>query len=169
MMTMMMTTTMTLSILSFVTVLSRFIPSLPSFTFFLSLLSLTPPHLPFPFVLSRLTSSLLYPFSSLPALSFFPLPLLSISPSLLFHPLYFSSLRSAPILFHPSSPPLLFRPIFSSLLFSPLFSSSLFFSPLFFSPYRFRCRGKPLFHFMGTSTFSEYTVIAEDDDADDHL
>jgi len=26
---------------------------------------------------------------------------------------------------------------------------------------RFRCKGKPLFHFMGTSTFSEYTVIAE--------
>ena len=28
-------------------------------------------------------------------------------------------------------------------------------------PPRFRCKGKPLFHFMGTSTFSEYTVIAE--------
>jgi S-(hydroxymethyl)glutathione dehydrogenase/alcohol dehydrogenase len=26
---------------------------------------------------------------------------------------------------------------------------------------RFRCDGKSLFHFMGTSTFSEYTVIAE--------
>ncbi|KAK6187842.1 hypothetical protein SNE40_005779 [Patella caerulea] len=26
---------------------------------------------------------------------------------------------------------------------------------------RFRCKGKQLFHFMGTSTFSEYTVVAE--------
>lgn len=26
---------------------------------------------------------------------------------------------------------------------------------------RFSCKGKPLFHFMGTSTFSEYTVVAE--------
>ncbi|KAK6187841.1 hypothetical protein SNE40_005778 [Patella caerulea] len=26
---------------------------------------------------------------------------------------------------------------------------------------RFRCKGKELFHFMGTSTFSEYTVVAE--------
>ncbi|TPP66200.1 S-(Hydroxymethyl)glutathione dehydrogenase/class III alcohol dehydrogenase [Fasciola gigantica] len=26
---------------------------------------------------------------------------------------------------------------------------------------RFRCNGKPLFHFMGCSTFSEYTVVAE--------
>jgi len=26
---------------------------------------------------------------------------------------------------------------------------------------RFTCKGKPLFHFMGTSTFSEYTVVAE--------
>jgi len=26
---------------------------------------------------------------------------------------------------------------------------------------RFRCKGKPLFHFMGTSTFTEYTVVAE--------
>lgn len=26
---------------------------------------------------------------------------------------------------------------------------------------RFRCKGKPLFHFMGTSTFSEYTVVAD--------
>ena len=26
---------------------------------------------------------------------------------------------------------------------------------------RFSCRGKTLFHFMGTSTFSEYTVVAE--------
>ena len=26
---------------------------------------------------------------------------------------------------------------------------------------RFHCKGKPLFHFMGTSTFSEYTVVAE--------
>ncbi|XP_050394939.2 alcohol dehydrogenase class-3 [Patella vulgata] len=26
---------------------------------------------------------------------------------------------------------------------------------------RFRCNGKQLFHFMGTSTFSEYTVVAE--------
>jgi len=26
---------------------------------------------------------------------------------------------------------------------------------------RFTCRGKPIFHFMGTSTFSEYTVCAE--------
>ncbi|KAA0199923.1 S-(hydroxymethyl)glutathione dehydrogenase, partial [Fasciolopsis buskii] len=29
------------------------------------------------------------------------------------------------------------------------------------STVRFRCRGKPLFHFMGCSTFSEYTVVAE--------
>jgi len=26
---------------------------------------------------------------------------------------------------------------------------------------RFTCKGKPLFHYMGTSTFSEYTVVAE--------
>uniref|UniRef100_A0AAR2LW57 S-(hydroxymethyl)glutathione dehydrogenase n=1 Tax=Pygocentrus nattereri TaxID=42514 RepID=A0AAR2LW57_PYGNA len=26
---------------------------------------------------------------------------------------------------------------------------------------RFTCKGKPVFHFMGTSTFSEYTVVAE--------
>lgn len=26
---------------------------------------------------------------------------------------------------------------------------------------RFRCKGKPLFHFMGTSTFAEYTVVAD--------
>lgn len=26
---------------------------------------------------------------------------------------------------------------------------------------RFRCKGKELFHFMGTSTFSEYTVVAD--------
>ena len=26
---------------------------------------------------------------------------------------------------------------------------------------RFRCNGKEIFHFMGTSTFSEYTVCAE--------
>lgn len=26
---------------------------------------------------------------------------------------------------------------------------------------RFKCKGKDLFHFMGTSTFSEYTVCAE--------
>ena len=26
---------------------------------------------------------------------------------------------------------------------------------------RFRCKGKDLFHFMGTSTFSEFTVVAE--------
>lgn len=26
---------------------------------------------------------------------------------------------------------------------------------------RFKCRGKTLYHFMGTSTFSEYTVVAE--------
>ncbi|XP_026852469.2 alcohol dehydrogenase class-3 [Electrophorus electricus] len=26
---------------------------------------------------------------------------------------------------------------------------------------RFTCKGKPIFHFMGTSTFSEYTVVAE--------
>lgn len=26
---------------------------------------------------------------------------------------------------------------------------------------RFRCRGKNVFHFMGTSTFSEYTVVAD--------
>ena len=26
---------------------------------------------------------------------------------------------------------------------------------------RFKCKGKDLFHFMGTSTFSEYTVVAE--------
>lgn len=26
---------------------------------------------------------------------------------------------------------------------------------------RFTCKGKSLFHFMGTSTFSEYTVVAE--------
>lgn len=26
---------------------------------------------------------------------------------------------------------------------------------------RFTCRGKPVFHFMGTSTFSEYTVVAD--------
>lgn len=25
---------------------------------------------------------------------------------------------------------------------------------------RFKCKGKDLFHFMGTSTFSEYTVLA---------
>ena len=26
---------------------------------------------------------------------------------------------------------------------------------------RFTCKGKQLFHFMGTSTFSEYTVVAD--------
>jgi S-(hydroxymethyl)glutathione dehydrogenase/alcohol dehydrogenase len=26
---------------------------------------------------------------------------------------------------------------------------------------RFRCKGKQIFHFMGTSTFSEYTVLPE--------
>mmetsp|Transcript_5275 Transcript_5275/g.10808 ORF Transcript_5275/g.10808 Transcript_5275/m.10808 type:complete len:376 (+) Transcript_5275:88-1215(+) len=26
---------------------------------------------------------------------------------------------------------------------------------------RFKCKGKPIYHFMGTSTFSEYTVLAE--------
>ena len=26
---------------------------------------------------------------------------------------------------------------------------------------RFTCKGKPLYHFMGTSTFSEYTVVPE--------
>ncbi|MCJ8733721.1 hypothetical protein PDJAM_G00226840 [Pangasius djambal] len=26
---------------------------------------------------------------------------------------------------------------------------------------RFTCKGKPIFHFMGTSTFSEYTVVAD--------
>lgn len=26
---------------------------------------------------------------------------------------------------------------------------------------RFTCKGKPIFHFMGTSTFSQYTVVAE--------
>ena len=26
---------------------------------------------------------------------------------------------------------------------------------------RFKCKGKDLFHFMGTSTFSEYTVLPE--------
>lgn len=26
---------------------------------------------------------------------------------------------------------------------------------------RFKCNGKELFHFMGCSTFSEYTVVAE--------
>lgn len=26
---------------------------------------------------------------------------------------------------------------------------------------RFTCKGKKLFHFMGTSTFSEYTVVAD--------
>ena len=26
---------------------------------------------------------------------------------------------------------------------------------------RFRCKGQDLFHFMGTSTFSEYTVLPE--------
>ena len=26
---------------------------------------------------------------------------------------------------------------------------------------RFKCKGKDLFHFMGCSTFSEYTVVAE--------
>lgn len=26
---------------------------------------------------------------------------------------------------------------------------------------RFKCKGKELFHFMGCSTFSEYTVVAE--------
>ncbi|KXJ20545.1 Alcohol dehydrogenase class-3 [Exaiptasia diaphana] len=26
---------------------------------------------------------------------------------------------------------------------------------------RFTCQGKTLYHFMGTSTFSEYTVVAE--------
>ncbi|XP_020608289.1 alcohol dehydrogenase class-3-like [Orbicella faveolata] len=26
---------------------------------------------------------------------------------------------------------------------------------------RFSCKGKTLYHFMGTSTFSEYTVVAE--------
>ena len=26
---------------------------------------------------------------------------------------------------------------------------------------RFNCRGKPLYHFMGTSTFSEFTVLPE--------
>jgi S-(hydroxymethyl)glutathione dehydrogenase/alcohol dehydrogenase len=26
---------------------------------------------------------------------------------------------------------------------------------------RFKCKGKDLFHFMGTSTFSEYTVVSE--------
>jgi S-(hydroxymethyl)glutathione dehydrogenase/alcohol dehydrogenase len=37
---------------------------------------------------------------------------------------------------------------------------------------RFSLDGKPIYHFMGTSTFSEYTVVAEiscakvDDDAD---
>ncbi|MDA4806324.1 hypothetical protein NY486_10545, partial [Enterobacter hormaechei] len=26
---------------------------------------------------------------------------------------------------------------------------------------RFTCKGKPLFHFMGTSTFSQYTVVSK--------
>jgi S-(hydroxymethyl)glutathione dehydrogenase/alcohol dehydrogenase len=26
---------------------------------------------------------------------------------------------------------------------------------------RFKCKGKDLYHFMGTSTFSEYTVLPE--------
>lgn len=26
---------------------------------------------------------------------------------------------------------------------------------------RFSCKGKQLYHFMGTSTFSEYTVVAD--------
>ena len=26
---------------------------------------------------------------------------------------------------------------------------------------RFTCKGKALYHFMGTSTFSEYTVVPE--------
>ncbi len=26
---------------------------------------------------------------------------------------------------------------------------------------RFTCKGQPVFHFMGTSTFSEYTVVPE--------
>lgn len=26
---------------------------------------------------------------------------------------------------------------------------------------RFTCKGKPILHFMGTSTFSEYTVVAD--------
>lgn len=26
---------------------------------------------------------------------------------------------------------------------------------------RFRCNGKEIYHFMGCSTFSEYTVVAE--------
>ena len=26
---------------------------------------------------------------------------------------------------------------------------------------RFSCKGQTLYHFMGTSTFSEYTVVAE--------
>ena len=26
---------------------------------------------------------------------------------------------------------------------------------------RFTCNGKPIFHYMGCSTFSEYTVVAE--------
>ena len=26
---------------------------------------------------------------------------------------------------------------------------------------RFSCKGKTLYHFMGTSTFSEYTVVAD--------
>lgn len=26
---------------------------------------------------------------------------------------------------------------------------------------RFTCKGKPIYHFMGCSTFSEYTVLAE--------
>lgn len=36
---------------------------------------------------------------------------------------------------------------------------------------RFTCKGKPIYHFMGTSTFSQYTVVSDinlakiDDDA----
>jgi S-(hydroxymethyl)glutathione dehydrogenase/alcohol dehydrogenase len=26
---------------------------------------------------------------------------------------------------------------------------------------RFRCNGQPVYHYMGISTFSEYTVVAE--------
>ena len=26
---------------------------------------------------------------------------------------------------------------------------------------RFACRGKPVYHFMGCSTFSEYTVVSD--------
>lgn len=65
---------------------------------------------------------------------------------------------------------------------------SLFFVCLFFFPRNFRnpiddqklmedetsrftCKGKPIYHFMGTSTFSQYTVVSDvnlvkiDDDA----